>query len=173
MTNQLLLGVNFFNQTFSDANNSFDTQALGLFLSPDAPSRGSPSLGAPNMPYGGLRANRPYAPRRPQRCHWDAGRHCFLQHRPGTRLPFGGEFRQGRVNKFYHRRGTGKFSFDGTQGPGRGAATGTDPNTAALADFLAGDVSSSTIAVGNAERFVRVNGYNFFGQDSICKSLTS
>ena len=36
-----------------------------------------------------------------------------------------------------------------------------------VGDFLAGDVSTSSIAVGNPERFVRVNGYNFFGQDSI------
>ncbi len=49
MTNQLLFGVNYFNQTFSDANNSFDTQALGLFLSPDATIKGQPILGAPNI----------------------------------------------------------------------------------------------------------------------------
>ncbi len=70
------------------------------------------------------------------------------------------------MNEFYHRRGTGKFTFDGTQGPWAGSCAADDP-TCALADFLAGDVSSSTIAVGNPERFVRVNGYNFFGQDSI------
>src|SRR5262249_45942817 len=41
-----------------------------------------------------------------------------------------------------------------------------DDNTKALADFLAGDVSSSTIAVGDPERFVTVNAFNFFAQDA-------
>jgi hypothetical protein len=36
----------------------------------------------------------------------------------------------------------------------------------ALADFLAGDVSFSTIAVGNPERFVHVNAFNAYFQDS-------
>lgn len=91
---------------------------------------------------------------------------------------FGGEFRQSRVNEFYHRRGTGKFVFDGTQGDGTGGAWASsnpatcnatcqavDGNTKALADFLAGNVSSSTIAVGNPERFVRVNAFNLYVSD--------
>jgi len=76
------------------------------------------------------------------------------------------------VNEFYHRRGTGKFTFDGSQGPWP-ACNQTDPtqkltcqDTNALSDFLAGNVSSSTIAVGNPERWVVVNAYNFYFQDS-------
>ena len=38
-------------------------------------------------------------------------------------------------------------------------------DTLALADFLAGDVSSSSVAVGDAERTVTVNGLSFFGAD--------
>ena len=40
-----------------------------------------------------------------------------------------------------------------------------DP-TCALADFLVGDVSSSSIAIGDAQRKVVVNGFDFFGQDA-------
>ena len=69
------------------------------------------------------------------------------------------------MNEFYHRRGTGKFTFDGSQGPWANDLT-VDPTTKALADFLAGDVSSSTIAVGNPERFVRVNAFNLYLQDA-------
>ena len=83
------------------------------------------------------------------------------------------------MNEFYHRRGTGKFVFDGTAGPWASDST-LDTNTKALADFLAGEVSSctvpvgtppksecgSTIAVGNPERFVRVNAFNSYFQDS-------
>jgi hypothetical protein len=68
------------------------------------------------------------------------------------------------VDEFYFRRSLGSFTFDGTQGPWANDAA-FDANTKALADFLAGDVSTSSIAVGNAERFVRVNGFDFFAQD--------
>ena len=42
---------------------------------------------------------------------------------------------------------------------------GGDP-TCALADYLAGDVAKSSIAVGNAERKVISTGFAFFGQDT-------
>jgi hypothetical protein len=165
MTNQLLFGVNYFNQTFSDANNSFNTKSLGLFLSPDATIKGQPILGAPNIVISGFEQIGITPPEGRNDItgmladivSYNVGRH---------QLRFGGEFRQGRVNEFYHRRGTGKFSFDGTQGPWAGTCATSDP-TCALADFLAGDVSISSIAVGDPERFVRVNAFNFFGQDSI------
>jgi Carboxypeptidase regulatory-like domain/TonB dependent receptor len=165
MTNQLLFGVNYFNQVFNDANNSFNTKALGLFLSPDATIKGQPIFGAPNIAISGFEQIGITPPEGRNDItgmladivSYNVGKHQFR---------FGGEFRQGRVNEFYHRRGTGTFAFDGTQGPWAGTCATGDP-TCALADFLAGDVSKSSIAVGNPERFVRVNGYNFFGQDSI------
>jgi hypothetical protein len=43
-SNQLLLGVNAFNQVFHDFNNSFDTKSLGLYLSPSTTFRGAPHL---------------------------------------------------------------------------------------------------------------------------------
>jgi Carboxypeptidase regulatory-like domain/TonB dependent receptor len=165
MTNQVLFGINYFNQVFHDFNNSFDTKALGLFLSPDATIKGQPIHGAPNIAITGFEQIGITPPEGRNDVtgmladivSYNVGRHQFR---------FGGEFRQGRVNEFYHRRGTGSFSFDGTQGPWAGSCLTADP-TCALADFLAGDVSTSSLAVGNPERFVRVNGYNFFGQDSI------
>lgn len=202
LTNQVLFGVNYFNQIFHDFNNGFDTKALGLFLSPSAAANGKPILGAPNVVISGTAGGTssgvgfeqigltPPEGRNDVTGHltdiisWTTGKH---------QLRFGGEIRQGRVNEFYHRRGTGKFTFDGTQGPWYSslncnshlkpvppATTPPPPSAAcsllgtageadaamALADYLAGDVSSSTIAVGNPERFVRVNAYNFFFQDA-------
>jgi carboxypeptidase family protein/TonB-dependent receptor-like protein len=164
LTNQVLVGVNYFNQVFHDFNNSFDTKALGLFLSPDATINGKPILGAPNIAISGFEqiGLTPPEGRNDITGHltdivsYTMGKHQFR---------FGGEFRQARVNEFYHRRGTGKFTFDGTQGPWASDTT-LDTNTKALADFLAGDVSSSTIAVGNPERFVQVNAYNLYFQDA-------
>src|SRR5712692_9222984 len=49
LTNQILVGANYFNQVFHDFNNSFDTKAMGLFLIPGATNNGQPTLGAPNI----------------------------------------------------------------------------------------------------------------------------
>jgi hypothetical protein len=188
LTNQVLTGVNYFNQVFSDFNNSFNTKAMGLFLSPDATNNGKPILGAPNIvispPAGSSGAGFEQIGLTPPEGRNDVTWHLtdivsytFGKHQ----MRFGGEVRQGRVNEFYHRRGTGKFVFDGTAGPWAGSATCTaNPTLCALADFLAGDVSSctvaagvpaktncgSTIAVGNPERFVRVNAFDFFVGDT-------
>lgn len=183
LTNQVLFGANYFNQLFHDFNNSFDTKALGLFLSPDALIHGAPIHGSPNIAIGNFEQIGITPPE---------GRSDFTWHLTeiatyvtgNHQIRFGGEFRQGHVNEFYHRHGTGSFTFDGTQGPWNTAAgcnvpTGTTPpagcsaltpdqlaNAQALADFLAGDVASSAITVGNIERWVTVNAYNFFGSDS-------
>src|SRR5215475_2815631 len=53
LTNQVLVGVNYFNQIFHDFNNSFNTKSMGLFLSPDATNNGQPILGAPNIVISG------------------------------------------------------------------------------------------------------------------------
>ncbi len=161
-TNQFLFGASYFNQLFHDNNNSFDTKALGLFLSPDATNHGQPILGAPNIRITGFEQTglTPPEGRSDLTLHftdilsYSVGKHQFR---------YGAEFRHGKLNEFYHRRGTGRFNFDGTQGTW---AAGTDSLTKALADFLAGDVSSSTIAVGNPERFVHVNAFNAYVQDS-------
>src|SRR5437870_4033450 len=172
VTNQVLVGVNYFNQVFHDFNNSFDTRALGLFLSPDATIHGKPILGAPNIvispPSGVSGAGFEQIGLTPPEGRNDITGHLtdIISYNVGShQFRFGGEFRQARVNEFYHRRGTGKFTFDGTQGPWANDLT-VDPTTKALADFLAGDVSSSTIAVGNPERFVRVNAFNLYLQDA-------
>jgi Carboxypeptidase regulatory-like domain/TonB dependent receptor-like, beta-barrel len=173
LTNQVLFGVNYFNQLFHDFNNSFDTKALGLFLSPDATNNSKPIFGAPNVVISGFEQ----IGLTPPEGRNDVTGHLtdIVSYSVGKQqLRFGVEIRQGRVNEFYHRRGTGQFVFDGTAGPWRSDA-GVDSNTKALADFLAGDVSActpdksscgSSIAVGDPERFVTVNAYGFFAQDA-------
>jgi hypothetical protein len=171
MTNQLLFGVNYFNQVFNDANHSFDTFADGLYLSPDALIHGKPILGAPNIQIAGFEQIGLSPPQGRNDItgmladivSYNVGKHQFR---------FGGEVRQGRVNEFYFRHSLGKFVFSGdylvNNAPGNpwaGTCASNDP-TCALADFLAGDVTSSSIAVGNAERKVKVNGLDFFMQDA-------
>src|SRR6266581_950275 len=188
-TNQFLFGASYFNQLFHDNNNSFDTKAMGIFLSPDATAHGQPIHGAPNIiiappskggsggfeqigltpPEGGSDLTLHFT----DIVSYSIGKHQFR---------YGAEFRHGKLNEFYHRRGTGKFVFDGSFGPwANDPVTATEtPLTKALADFLAGDVSScsdplhvnngftcgSTIAVGDPERWVHVNAFNAYIQDS-------
>jgi hypothetical protein len=188
-TNQFLFGASYFNQLFHDNNNSFDTKAMGIFLSPDATNHGKPILGAPNIVIappsksgsGGFEqiGLTPPEGRSDLTLHFtDIVSHTVGKHQ----FRYGAEFRHGKLNEFYHRRGTGKFVFDGSAGPwAADPVTATEsPLTKALADFLAGDVSScsdalhvnngftcgSTIAVGNPERFVHVNAFNAYIQDS-------
>jgi hypothetical protein len=171
-TNQLLAGVSSFYQIFHDADNSFNMKDLGLYLSPNASIDGQPIMGASQIIIGEFDrvGITPPEGRKDITGHLtDAVSYVTGAHQ----LRFGGEFRQGRVNEFYFRRGTGEFTFDGTQGPwhafcgvtANSSVPGCDPNTTGLADFLAGDVSTSSIAVGDAERFVLVNGFDIFGQD--------
>ena len=185
LTNQILVGANYFNQVFFDFNHSFDTKAMGLFLSPGALNNGVPIFGAPNIEIG----NFEQIGLTPPEGRSDLTYHItdIVSYSMGAhQLRFGGEFRRGRVNEFYHRRGTGKFVFDGSQGPwngptGCGAASPTaacgsffgpsgittfGTNAFSLADFMAGDVLTSSIAVGNPERTVYVNAYNFYFQDA-------
>jgi hypothetical protein len=167
-TNQLLFGVNYFNQTFNDAVNHFDTKSYGLFMSPDALINGKPILGAPNLRISGFEQVGITPPEGRNDItgmladivSYNVGKH---------QLRFGGEFRQGHVDEFYFRQSLGKFIFDGSQGTTYPACASTDqvcPKVHAFADFLAGQVQSSAISVGDAERKVVVNGINFFGQDS-------
>ncbi|HZM09105.1 MAG TPA: TonB-dependent receptor [Candidatus Limnocylindrales bacterium] len=164
LTNQVLAGVSYFQQSFHDANNTFNMKALGLWLSPDALINGNPIFGASNIGISGFGqvGITPPEGRQDVTGHltdvlsWSKGKHQFR---------FGGEYRDGHVDEYYYRRSLGSFTFDGTQGPWAGTCASTDP-TCALADYLAGYVSSSSIAVGHAERAVVSHGYSLFTQDN-------
>ncbi len=165
VTNQLLTGVNYFNQVFNDANNSFDVSSLGLV-------DGSTLSGSPNIAISGFDpiGETPPEGRNDITGHltddlsWTVGPHEFK---------FGGEFRQAQLDEFYHRHALGSFTFDGTQGPDQSNETlsGDSYDTGdlridALADFLAGRVKTSSIALGDPDRQVFVNTFDVFGQDS-------
>jgi len=169
MTNQLLAGVNYFNQVFRDAVANYDTHTNAqLFLSPDTPV--TPKFfGAPNIRISGFEQIGITPPEGRNDItgmladviSYNVGKH---------QLRFGGEYRQAHLNEFYFFHSLGKFIFDGTQGPWYDATTQTcaasDTNVCSLADFLSGRVSNSAIDVGDAERKIVVNALDFFGSDS-------
>ncbi len=162
ITNQVLVGVNYFNQVFRDAVASYDTHGVAqLFLSPDTPT--TPKFfGAPNIRISGFEQVGITPPEGRNDItgmisdviSFNTGKHQFR---------FGGEYRQAHLNEFYFFHGLGKFIFSGAQGLW---GTCADPNVCALADFMAGKVDNSSINVGNAERKIVVNALDFYGSDS-------
>ncbi|MDR3740550.1 MAG: TonB-dependent receptor [Terracidiphilus sp.] len=184
-TNQVLAGVNYFNQVFFDVNHSFDMASLGWNTDVSSALSGAPAITISG--FDGTSSATPPSGRNDITGHLDdAANYTIGKHQ----LRFGGEFRRAYLNEFYHRKMRGAFKFDGSEGPwGAGAysSTGafagdscstaygitsgtqdttTDSHVLALADFLAGCTHSSSIARGNPEREVYVNNYNLFFADS-------
>jgi Carboxypeptidase regulatory-like domain/TonB dependent receptor len=158
-TNQLLAGVNYFRQIFSDFNANFDLASYGLNLYDGFNLPGAPNIQITGFDAVGL---TPPEGREDITGHltdvasYTVGKHQFR---------FGGEFRRAQLEEFYHRHALGNFVFDGSQGPWANDAT-VDTNVKALADFLAGDVERSSIAVGDPTRLVLVKTFALFAQDA-------
>lgn len=166
VANQVLAGVNYFNQVFNDFETDFDPSALGLVT-------GAPYSGAPNINIGANGEFDPTGETPPEGRNditghltddlsWTIGKHQFK---------FGGEFRQAQLDEFYKRHALGSLTFDGAQGPWTSsdlAPYGGDTNLLPLADFMAGYVSptGSSIAIGDPDRQVFVNTFDLFAQDA-------
>ena len=171
LSNQAVFGVSYFDQVFSDANNSFDPASLGLNTGVNAANlTGSPFISITGFDTIGLTP--------------DSGRQDITGHftdalsyiRGKHQMRFGGEIRQARIDSFYTTGARGAFFFTGAEGPWSALlnASNYDTNIVSLADFLSGDVYQSTIVRGNQERNITMNSFAFFGQDTwqISQKLT-
>jgi hypothetical protein len=182
ISNQLLAGVNYFNQVFADFNSAYDVQGLGFVT-------GAPYTNAPNIVIGNANATGggtseaagsfdPVGLTPPEgrsdltghltdQLSWVKGKH---------EMRFGGEYRNARLDEFYKRHSVGAFTFDGsnisqTINAGIPGCSGSEPSgkndapscynpdsfIAPLADFLSAKFSAASIAIGDPERFVYVN----------------
>jgi hypothetical protein len=158
ITNQINIGVNYFNQVFSDQQTGFNVDSLGFVTN-------SPYTQAPNIKIAGFEpiGLTPPEGRNDITGHlnealsWSLGKH---------QIRLGGEYRQAQIDEFYQRHSTGTFSFTGSQGPWCTVGTDCSGNAEALADFLGGYLASASIARGNAERQVFINTFDLFAQDS-------
>ena len=180
ITNELLVGVNYFNQVFNDDQTNQDVQSLGFIT-------GAPFPNAPNVNIGSfdVAGETPPEGRNDITAHltdqvsWVKGKH---------QLRLGGEIRKAQLDEFYHRKSTGSFTFDGTQTanlinaqiPGcstGGTAASAKPKADAacytpdsyigpLADYLAGLTSNASITIGDPERQVFVNTWFLNAGDS-------
>ena len=173
MSNQVLAGVNYFNQVFNDFNTGYNVQSLGFIT-------GATYTNAPNISIGSF---DPVGLTPPE------GRNDITGHltdqlsyvKGAHQMRFGGEYRQAQLDEFYHRHAVGSFTFDGTQIakkinatiPGCSGATPSatncyQPDTyiAPLADYLQGATSDASIAIGDPERQVFVNTFFLNAGDS-------
>ncbi len=153
ISNQMLVGVNYFNQFFNDNQTNQNVQSLGFVTGATFPN-------APNITIKGF---DPVGETPPEgrsditghltdQLSWVKGKH---------QMRFGGEFRQARLDEFYHRHATGSFTFDGSQ-----LVAGGSGRVDALADFLAGKTSAASITIGDPERKVQVNTWFLNAGDS-------
>jgi hypothetical protein len=164
VVNQLTLGVNYFLQTFNDADTSYNPIALGLNTGVTDPTLiGSPKLTIQGFDYVG--ATQPLG-RIDTTGHitdnltWTHGRH---------QLRFGGEYRRAVLDVFYQINKRGTFLFDGSRGPWS-ADPSVNGNLRALADFLAGYPTNSSGAVivqGALQRDYYQNSFDWWAHDTV------
>ena len=158
LTNSLTIGVNYFNQTFSDAKTGFDLAGAGFVT-------GAPFDNAPNIKISGFEStgNTPPEGRNDITGHlddavsWVIGKH---------QLRFGGEYRQMQLNEFYWRHSVGSFTFDDSYPSPWADDENVDSKTASLANFLAGYMTLGAQAFGDPERTVYAHAFDLFAQDS-------
>jgi hypothetical protein len=175
VTNQLSAGVSYFHQVFSDANSTFDPNALGLDTGSTVPGAPYIKIGPTSGSSGGLFASGgsgfdPIGVTNPSGrtdgtghldddLNWTVGAH---------QLHFGGEYRREQVYDFYRSNSRGSLYFDGSQGPWSTDASITDANVAYLADFLAGlpNPTYSNITWGDSTRTIKIDTFALYAQDS-------
>jgi len=175
ITNQLAAGVSYFHQVFSDANSSFDPNALGLDTGSTVSGAPYIKIGPTSGSSGGLFASGgsgfdPIGVTNPSGrtdgtghlnddLNWTVGAH---------HLHFGGEYRREQVYDFYRSNARGSLYFDGSQGPWSSDKNITDANVAYLADFLAGlpDPTYSNITWGDPTRTVKIDTFALYAQDA-------
>ncbi|HEY2472941.1 MAG TPA: TonB-dependent receptor [Terracidiphilus sp.] len=173
ITNSVTIGVNYFNQTFSDSKTGFDLASQGFVTGSQFPN-------APNIKISGFEptGNTPPEGRNDITGHidealnWTIGKH---------QLRFGGEYRQMQLNEFYWRHSVGTFTFDTNylaDGNGENASPwdavdgegnpiyDIDSKVKSLANFLAGHMTKAAQAFGNPERTVYSHAFDVFAQDS-------
>lgn len=163
MLNQVILGVNYFKQTFNDFDTSPNPIAAGLNTEVTNPVlAGSPSLRITN--FAGASSTQPLG-RIDTTGHitdnlsWTRGKH---------QLKFGGEYRRAVLDVFYDTNKRGTFTFDGSRGPWATDNAVSLP-LRSMADFLAGFTTNSNGAIivrGQLQRYYLQNGFDWWAHDN-------
>jgi hypothetical protein len=183
-TNQALLGVDYFNQPFHDANPNNGAAGVG-FIAGVGPgdTYGQPGIAISGFDGTGgtsVQIRNDYSGHGTETYTLVLGKH---------QLRAGAEFRRleivevetGRGSSSIYTRGT--FSFSGSRGYGAASGgngtsypttwpttspySGTiDSQTKALADYLQGEGSSATLYNGDLDRTASSNNFNLYAEDT-------
>ncbi|WP_263415363.1 TonB-dependent receptor [Terriglobus albidus] len=182
ITNQIVAGVDYFNQPFSDANPNVDASKAGFIV-----GLGPGNVqGAPTLSISGFDSTgqSPFSSRHDFSGHLsDLVSMSFGKHQIRT----GGEYRRTQIYEVGNGAGgnggtRGNFSFSGNRGfaaanganvgtayPSmftyNGVSTAVDSSLRALADFLQLESNTSTLVNGVMDRIASVNNFNLYVQD--------
>jgi len=161
LVNQLVIGYNYFKQTFNSFDTSADPLAMGFNTGVTDPTLAGP----PNVTVNGFAAVGGTQPlgRVDKTLHftdsmsWARGSH---------QMKFGGEFRLADLFVFYDSNKRGTFTYDGTVGPWSSLPTSqASAALKSLADFMAGAYATGIIVRGNTHHDYVQNSADLFFQD--------
>ena len=171
LVNQLVIGYNYFKQTFNSADLSFDPAKAGL----DTGVSGDPDLqGPPNVTINGFAAVGGTQPLGRVDDTWHVT-DALSYSRGNHQLKVGGEARFAKLFVFYDSNKRGTFTYDGTVGPWSSLpAAQASPALKALADYTAGFVATGSIVRGNTHHHYVQNSFDLYAQDAwtVSPSLT-
>jgi hypothetical protein len=157
LVNQVVFGYNYFYQTFNSNSTSADPTALGLIT--NSGISGAPVINISG--FGQVGGSSPLG-RIDTTFHvTDTLSYSTASHQ----VKLGGEVRRANLDIFYDSSKRGSFTFDGTVGPWKSNTSATAAQRA-LADFLAGYVSTATILRGPTRHQYYQNSFDLYVHDT-------
>jgi hypothetical protein len=160
LVNQLVVGFNYFKQTFNSNDFSADPIAMGFNTGVTDPALAGP----PNVTVNGFAAVGGTQPlgRIDKTIHFTNN----LSYSTGAhQLKVGGEARVAKLNVFYDSNKRGTFTYDGTSGPWAGSASTASAALKSLADFMAGTYATGLIVRGDTRHDYFQNSFDLYMQD--------
>jgi Carboxypeptidase regulatory-like domain len=162
LVNQLVIGYNYFKQTFNSHDFSADPLSLGFNTGvTDADLAGPPNITINGFAQVG--GTQPLG-RVDKTLHFtDSVSYAAGAHQ----MKFGGEARMADLFIFYDSNKRGTFTYDGTVGPWASLpASQASASLKSLADFMAGSYATGIIVRGNTHHDYVQNSFDLFFQDA-------
>lgn len=170
LVSQLVVGYNYFKQTFNSFDTSADPIAMGFNTGVTDPDLAGP----PNITISGFAAVGGTQPlgRIDKTLHFTNNTSLALG---AHQIKFGGEVRLAGLLVFYDSNKRGTFTYDGTVGPWASLPSSqASASLKALADFMAGSYVTGLVVRGNTRHDYFQNSADLFIQDvwSVTDSIT-
>jgi len=162
LVNQLVVGYNYFLQTFNSQDHSADPLAMGL----NTGVTDAELSGPPNITINGFAAVGGTQPL--GRVDKTIQFTDTLSYATGAhQMKAGGELRVSKLFIFYDSNKRGTFTFDGTVGPWASLpVSAASASLKSLSDFMAGSYATGSIVRGNTHHNYFQNSFDLFFQDA-------